>query len=71
MEIAAEQHLSGTSSRATLTLAALGVVYGDIGTSPLTRSKTFNLAPAFRSPETVLGGCRRSLGADDRCRLNT
>lgn len=30
-----ERHLPGKSSRATLTLAALGIVFGDIGTSPL------------------------------------
>src|SRR5258705_5377644 len=47
-----------TSTRAALTLAALGVVYGDIGTSPLYAVKeTFN--PAHGIPltsETILGG---------------
>ncbi|HEY6720407.1 MAG TPA: potassium transporter Kup [Burkholderiales bacterium] len=47
-----------TSSRTALTLAALGVVYGDIGTSPLYAVKeTFN--PAHGIPlnaENVLGG---------------
>jgi KUP system potassium uptake protein len=46
------------SSRAALTLAALGVVYGDIGTSPLYAVKeTFN--PAHGIPldvENILGG---------------
>ncbi|TAN55185.1 MAG: potassium transporter Kup [Betaproteobacteria bacterium] len=46
------------SSRATLTLAALGVVYGDIGTSPLYAVKeTFN--PTHGIPlnvESILGG---------------
>lgn len=46
------------SSRATLTLAALGVVYGDIGTSPLYAVKeTFN--PSHGIPlnaESILGG---------------
>ena len=37
-------------SRAALTLGALGVVYGDIGTSPLyTMKEVFNPAPACRS----------------------
>jgi len=47
-----------TSTRAALTLAALGVVYGDIGTSPLYAVKeTFN--PAHGIPltsDTILGG---------------
>jgi len=47
-----------TSSRAALTLAALGVVYGDIGTSPLYAVKmTFN--PEYGIPLTadnILGG---------------
>ncbi len=44
-------------SRAALTLAALGVVYGDIGTSPLYALKE-TLSPAHgipAGPETVLG----------------
>ena len=46
------------SSRAALTLAALGVVYGDIGTSPLYAVKeTFNPGHGIPlTPETVLGG---------------
>jgi KUP system potassium uptake protein len=46
------------SSRAALTLAALGVVYGDIGTSPLYAVKeTFNPAHGIAlGPENVLGG---------------
>jgi len=47
-----------TSSRAALTLAALGVVYGDIGTSPLYAVKeTFNPAHGIPlGPENILGG---------------
>src|SRR6185503_17769159 len=47
-----------TSSRAALTLAALGVVYGDIGTSPLYAVKeTFNPAHGIAlGPENILGG---------------
>jgi KUP system potassium uptake protein len=54
MEKASEQ----TSTRAALTLAALGVVYGDIGTSPLYAVKeTFNPAHGIPlTPETILGG---------------
>jgi KUP system potassium uptake protein len=46
------------STRAALTLAALGVVYGDIGTSPLYAVKeTFDPGHGIPlSPETVLGG---------------
>src|SRR5476649_716976 len=46
------------SSRAALTLAALGVVYGDIGTSPLYAVKeTFNPAHGIAlNTENVLGG---------------
>ncbi|HUN70079.1 MAG TPA: potassium transporter Kup [Burkholderiales bacterium] len=46
------------SSRAALTLAALGVVYGDIGTSPLYAVKeTFNPDHGIPlNPENVLGG---------------
>jgi KUP system potassium uptake protein len=46
------------SSRAALTLAALGVVYGDIGTSPLYAVKeTFNPEHGIAlNPENVLGG---------------
>ena len=46
------------SSRAALTLAALGVVYGDIGTSPLYAVKeTFNPEHGIPlSPENILGG---------------
>ena len=41
-----------------LTLAALGIVYGDIGTSPLYAVKeTFNPAHGIPlSPETIIGG---------------
>ena len=48
----------GRSSRAALTLAALGVVYGDIGTSPLYAVKqTFDPAHGIAlGPENVLGG---------------
>jgi len=54
MERAAEP----PSSRAALTLAALGVVYGDIGTSPLYAVKeTFNPDHGIPlTPDTVLGG---------------
>ena len=58
--MASESGSSSThpSSKAALTLAALGVVYGDIGTSPLYAVKeTFN--PVHGIPlttETVLGG---------------
>jgi len=47
-----------TSTRAALTLAALGVVYGDIGTSPLYAVKeTFNPAHGIPlTPDTILGG---------------
>ena len=50
--------LEAKSSRAALTLAALGVVYGDIGTSPLYAVKeTFNPAHGIAlNPENVLGG---------------
>jgi KUP system potassium uptake protein len=53
-----EQDAHLRTSRAALTLAALGVVYGDIGTSPLYAAKeTFN--PAHGIPlntENILGG---------------
>ena len=54
MEIGTDQK----SSRAALTLAALGVVYGDIGTSPLYAVKeTFNPAHGIAlDAENVLGG---------------
>jgi KUP system potassium uptake protein len=53
-----EKEQDHQSSRAALTLAALGVVYGDIGTSPLYAAKeTFNPAHGIPlTPETVLGG---------------
>ena len=69
MEKEADPHLSGTSSRAALTLAALGVVYGDIGTSPLYAVKeTFNPEHGIRAharerPRRPVGDL---LGADDR-----
>ena len=47
-----------TSSRTALTLAALGVVYGDIGTSPLYAVKE-TFSPDHGIPlnaENVLGG---------------
>jgi KUP system potassium uptake protein len=58
MELAAEPPSTESSSRAALTLAALGVVYGDIGTSPLYAVKeTFNPAHGIPlSPETIIGG---------------
>ncbi|MFS8980068.1 potassium transporter Kup [Cupriavidus necator] len=45
-------------ARAALTLAALGIVYGDIGTSPLYAVKaTFNSALGIPlAPENILGG---------------
>jgi len=53
-----EKEAEKQSSRAALTLAALGVVYGDIGTSPLYAVKeTFNPAHGIPlTPETILGG---------------
>ena len=53
---ARDSHLQ--QSRAALTLAALGVVYGDIGTSPLYAVKeTFNPAHGIPlAPENILGG---------------
>ena len=53
-----EKEPDHTSTRAALTLAALGVVYGDIGTSPLYAVKeTFNPAHGIPlTPETILGG---------------
>ena len=53
-----EKTADHTSTRAALTLAALGVVYGDIGTSPLYAVKeTFNPAHGIPlTPETILGG---------------
>ena len=54
------ENKSGTQPRATaaLTLAALGVVYGDIGTSPLYAVKeTFSPAHGIAlAQETILGG---------------
>jgi KUP system potassium uptake protein len=49
---------AGKDSRAALTLAALGVVFGDIGTSPLYAVKeTFSPAHGLPfTPQTVLGG---------------
>ena len=49
---------SGKSSLATLSLAALGVVYGDIGTSPLYTLNTIFTAgahPVPLNPENILG----------------
>ena len=48
---------SDRTSLATLTLAALGVVFGDIGTSPLYALKTcFSAVPDLQpTPENVLG----------------
>ena len=53
-----EKEPQSKSSRAALTLAALGVVYGDIGTSPLYAVKeTFNPEHGIPlTPETILGG---------------
>jgi KUP system potassium uptake protein len=53
-----EQESSARSSRAALTLAALGIVYGDIGTSPLYALKE-TFAPGHGIPlnaANVLGG---------------
>jgi KUP system potassium uptake protein len=52
------------SSRAALTLAALGVVYGDIGTSPLYAVReTFNPAHGIPLvPETSWAVSRRFSG---------
>jgi KUP system potassium uptake protein len=49
---------SGKESQAALTLAALGVVFGDIGTSPLYAVKeTFSPAHGLPfTPSTILGG---------------
>ncbi len=51
-------HLPGRSSRAALTLAALGVVFGDIGTSPLYAVKeTFSPAHGIAlDAANILGG---------------
>jgi KUP system potassium uptake protein len=45
-------------SRAALTIAALGIVYGDIGTSPLYAAKeTFNPVHGIAlNTENILGG---------------
>jgi KUP system potassium uptake protein len=53
-----EKGMEQQSTRAALTLAALGVVYGDIGTSPLYAVKeTFNQAHGIAlSAENILGG---------------
>src|SRR5260221_13767384 len=58
MDRTADPQVSQTSTRTALTLAALGVVYGDIGTSPLYAVKeTFNPAHGIPlTPETILGG---------------
>jgi KUP system potassium uptake protein len=58
METKTDPQSSATSTRAALTLAALGVVYGDIGTSPLYAVKeTFNPEHGIAlTPETILGG---------------
>src|ERR1700683_4278592 len=46
----------GTAGGAVLGLSALGIVFGDIGTSPLYTLKTvFDLTGANPAPETVLG----------------
>ena len=52
------------SSKAALTLLALGVVFGDIGTSPLYAVKeTFAPGTASRStPRTSSAACRSSSG---------
>ena len=43
-----------------LTLAAIGVVYGDIGTSPLyTMRKVFGEAAFCHSPKRACSGCSR------------
>ncbi|HZM35174.1 MAG TPA: KUP/HAK/KT family potassium transporter, partial [Burkholderiales bacterium] len=54
----AEQRSAGKSSTATLTLAALGIVFGDIGTSPLYAVKE-TFAPGHGIPldaDNILGG---------------
>lgn len=49
-------HRHPTSSPAGLSLAALGIVFGDIGTSPLYTFKTvLDLAGGKQSPEALLG----------------
>jgi len=55
---ALNQSTQARRTRAALTIAALGVVYGDIGTSPLYAVKeTFNPATGIPlTPETILGG---------------
>ena len=58
MEKVPDPQSSPTSSRAALTLAALGVVYGDIGTSPLYAVKeTFNPEHGISlNAANILGG---------------
>jgi KUP system potassium uptake protein len=54
----AQEHQAGKSSTAALTLAAFGVVFGDIGTSPLYAVKE-TFAPAHAIPldaPNILGG---------------
>jgi KUP system potassium uptake protein len=53
---AKQTHPVGRASLAALGLGALGVVFGDIGTSPLYTLKTvLNLTGAHPTPEVVLG----------------
>lgn len=54
-----------TSRLSALTLAALGVVYGDIGTSPCTPSRKCSAAPTIRCPsprKTSSASSRSSCG---------
>lgn len=50
------QHLKSTKYKLLLTLAALGVVYGDIGTSPLYALKeAFHHSHLLPTPENIMG----------------
>jgi KUP system potassium uptake protein len=55
--IRGEHRIPGKTGLLALTVSALGVVYGDIGTSPLyaIRETFFGTHPLARSPENVLG----------------
>src|SRR5581483_9543425 len=57
MSVQALAHISGRRRSATLTIAALGVVFGDIGTSPLyTMKECFSEFTGLKPvPEDVLG----------------
>src|ERR1700731_1457689 len=54
--LAVDRHVTPRGSLAGLSLAALGIVFGDIGTSPLYTFKTIlDLAGAKPDPAVVLG----------------